>query len=113
MSLKPWEKSQLSNTAEASALMQEHWTEGSIKARIRQAAHDLRWSFSRASDVWYRKARRVDAHEMDRLREATKKQIRELANDHQELTDRLARMEAMLSTLVSSLAGGASDRPEP
>ncbi|GGE18366.1 hypothetical protein GCM10011390_41960 [Aureimonas endophytica] len=105
MSQKSWEKSQLSNVAEASALMQAHWAAGSVKDRIRQAAREMRWSFSRASDLWYGKARRIDAHELDALRAATQQEFEEAANEYREVADRLARLEAMFVAFVEAQAG--------
>jgi hypothetical protein len=40
----------------------------SVKAAIRRAANKLGWPHSRVKNVWYREARRIDAHEMDALR---------------------------------------------
>jgi hypothetical protein len=40
-----------------------------VKAAIRRAAQALGFSFSRAKDIWYEDARRIDASEMDALRE--------------------------------------------
>jgi hypothetical protein len=43
---------------------------GSIKAAIRCASRRLEFSFTRTRDIWYGDARRIDAAEMDRLRQA-------------------------------------------
>lgn len=42
------------------------------KARINRTASLLGWEPSRTDDIWHRKARRIDAHEMDALRTITK-----------------------------------------
>jgi hypothetical protein len=41
----------------------------SVKSAIRRAAHRLGWHWGRAKSVWYQEARRIDAHEMDALRQ--------------------------------------------
>lgn len=41
------------------------------KARIARTAQLLGWTFSRAHEVWYKLARRIEAHEMDQLRRLT------------------------------------------
>src|ERR1700759_3720229 len=40
-----------------------------VKAAIRRASQRLDIPFSRVRDIWYGDARRIDAHEMDRLRQ--------------------------------------------
>lgn len=40
----------------------------SIKIAIGRAADKLGWGYSRTRDVWYGRARRIDATEMDALR---------------------------------------------
>jgi hypothetical protein len=42
----------------------------SVKAAIRCASRRLGLSFTRTRDIWYGDARRIDAAEMDRLRQA-------------------------------------------
>lgn len=99
----------------ASALLQEMWPSGQVKARIRKAAQDLGWSFTRTQDLWYAQAHRIDGRESIRIlqekakREAARdaamnRRVEELANEHAKLTDSLARLEAMLSQVVSRLA---------
>ena len=43
-----------------------------VKVLIAQAARRLGWSYSRTFDVYYQKARRIDAAEMDALRKAAR-----------------------------------------
>jgi hypothetical protein len=40
----------------------------SIKARIARAATRLGWTYRRTEDIWRREARRIEAFEMDQLR---------------------------------------------
>lgn len=45
----------------------------SVKAAISRAARKLSFGYGRSRDIWYSRARRIDADEMDALRrEATK-----------------------------------------
>jgi hypothetical protein len=41
------------------------------KARMMRTTELLGWTYSRVHDVWYKIARRIDAHEMDQLRALT------------------------------------------
>ena len=47
-----------------------------IETLIRNAARRVGLSFSRARDIWYGNARRIDADEMDRLRGAVAEHYR-------------------------------------
>lgn len=82
------------------------------KHRLASAARVLRWSYSRAKAVMYGEARIIKANEMDQLCRAAKvqRQVRKIADDHEELTDRLARMEAMLASLMARVDGGTTDQ---
>lgn len=42
-----------------------------VKAAIRRASRRLAFPYTRTKDIWYGDARRIDACEMDRLREET------------------------------------------
>lgn len=44
-----------------------------VKAAIRRASQRLDIPFSRVRDIWYGDARRIDAHEMDKLRQEAEK----------------------------------------
>lgn len=46
----------------------------SVKAAINRVARRLGWPPNRTKDVWYRRARRIDAFEMDLLRREAEKQ---------------------------------------
>lgn len=66
------ERSEMSSVAEASTLIRRaaepRPVGDSVKAAIRRAARRIGLSFTRAKDIWYGDARRIDAHEMDALR---------------------------------------------
>lgn len=67
------EKSEMSSVAEASLLIRKvaepRPVGDKVKAAIRRAAQMLGFPFSRAKDIWYEDARRIDPVEMDALRE--------------------------------------------
>lgn len=67
----------MSSVAEASTLLKrlvaDEPTGTKIKGLIDAAAKKVGWKFSRTKDVWYEDARRIDAHEMDRLRDVIAK----------------------------------------
>lgn len=46
----------------------------SVQDAINQLARKLRWGFARTKAIWYREARRIDAHEMDQLRRLASEQ---------------------------------------
>jgi hypothetical protein len=109
------ENSEMSDAAYAQDLMRgfvESRPGANLKQKLGSAAAALKWTHSRAKTVLYGEARRIDSREMEALRKAAKikKQIGEAANEYTELRDRLARMEAMLSTLVSHVAGETAHR---
>jgi hypothetical protein len=69
---KSSELSAMSSVNEASALVQRvagPLEAGGIKAAIGRAARRLGFRYSRTKDIWYGDARRIDASEIDRLRE--------------------------------------------
>jgi hypothetical protein len=76
----------------------------SVKAAIGRAARRLGWSYSRAKDVWYGGARRIDVAEMDRLRSSAEDQ-----KNNEAIADEIDRLRARLSRLERQLdrRGGA------
>lgn len=46
-----------------------------VKAAIHRASRQLNWPFSRTREIWYGNARRIDAQEMDRLRQAAPRTV--------------------------------------
>ena len=62
-----------SSVSEAQTLVQRvaapRGVSDSVKAAIVRAARRLNFPFSRTRDIWYGHARRIEAAEMDRLRE--------------------------------------------
>jgi hypothetical protein len=67
------ERSDMSSVSEAQTLVQRvaapRGVSDSVKAAIVRAARRLDFPFTRTRDIWYGHARRIEAAEMDRLRE--------------------------------------------
>ncbi len=75
------------------------WTEGErMKAVIDRTSRLCRLTYWRTSDLWYRKARRVEDHEMRQIAEALLiKKEKAARNELHELKLRLAKLEATLN----------------
>lgn len=88
------------NAADALRELAEPWPSGSsVKEAINRASRLSRLSYWRCSDIWYRKARRIDAAEMTAIGDAVAhKREKEARNELQELRTRLAKLEARLAT---------------
>ena len=65
-----------------------------VKVLIAQAARRLGWSHSRTFDVYYQKARRIDAAEMDALREQARQRAE--GNGREEYADVTAYLRAVM-----------------
>lgn len=64
---------------------------------IERAAKLCGLEYWRAFDIWYRKARRIDAHEAFQITEALRiKREKAVANEYHELKARLAKLESSL-----------------
>src|SRR5213595_2540815 len=67
----------------------------SIKAAIVRTARRLGFSYTRTRDIWYGNARRIDAAEMDRLREYAGRREAQIAIENMVvLRERLASTDA-------------------
>jgi phytoene/squalene synthetase len=64
-----------------------------VKAAIRRASQRLDLPFSRVRDMWYGDARRIDAHEMDRLRRVA---------ENAELAQAVAGIEVLRNRMLES-----------
>jgi hypothetical protein len=68
------------------------------KSVIGRAAKCAGFSYSRAFEIWYGRARRIEEFETEALKEALEKRRREIArNEFHELKIRMARLEARLA----------------
>ncbi len=74
---------------------------GNIKSRIAAAARVTGLSYWRAWDLWYGKARRIDAHEADAIRNAKKLRGEQSAHDLQAVA---VEMEALAERLTALAA---------
>lgn len=69
-----------------------------IKRAIKRAADAAGLHYWRAFDIWYGKARRIDADEADRIRAAVQhKSEEEARHEYQDLRTRLLKMESRLA----------------
>lgn len=125
------EGSEMSSAAEASTLLRvvagPREASDKIKSLIRRAARRLHWSPSRTKDVWYQDARRIDATEMDQLRdvavqveiETTKQRLLAMRNGlaatdpqfHRETIDALERALRGMGCEVDALGLRQDRRP--
>jgi replicative DNA helicase len=113
LALKEWDMSQISWEARVSALtleasemlrrLSEPAVAGDkVKAQISRAARAAGLSYWRAFDLWYGKARRIDAHELDaiRLAQASRQQrsgdraheLKTIAEELEAIAGRLSRL---------------------
>lgn len=74
------------------------WPDGDkLKRKIDRAARAAGLHYWRAFDIWYGKARRIDAHEAEQINEALRlKREKAVANEYHELKARLAKLESAL-----------------
>ncbi len=63
------EVSKMSSVIEASTLIRVIGGDGPVKSAVYRASRKLGWAHSRTKDIWYKNARRINAEEMDRLRQ--------------------------------------------
>jgi len=79
--------------------LSEPWERGDrTKAAIARAAQRAGLSYWRAFDIWYGKARRIEAHEAQRIAKAVdNKRIEGARNELHELRARLSRLESLLA----------------
>jgi hypothetical protein len=89
----------LTGAAAALKELAEPWSPGDrIKRLIERAARRAGLPYWRAFDIWYGKARRIEAFERAAIGDALDKKRREAArNELHELRTRLARLESLLA----------------
>jgi hypothetical protein len=78
--------------------LSEPWDRGDkIKRAIERSARAAGLSYSRAFEIWYGRARRIEQSELLRIQEALDdKNRRDTRNELSELRLRLARLESLL-----------------
>jgi hypothetical protein len=89
--------------SDAAAMLRElsyPWGPGErIKSVIDRTSRMCRLSYWRTSDIWYRKARRVEPHEIEQIAEALRiKNEKAARNELHDLKLRLSKLETLLST---------------
>lgn len=94
MSQKSWERAVTVLALEAAqGLKRIARSPEPTKTRIARAARAVGISYWRAFDLWYGKARRIDAAEMDAIRRAEMEAARA---EYRELVARIERLDAAL-----------------
>lgn len=71
-----------------------------VKAQISRAARAAGLSYWRAFDLWYGKARRIDAHELDAIRSAEAERAQRSGNRAHELKAVAEELEAIAKRLA-------------
>jgi hypothetical protein len=69
-----------------------------VKAAILRSSRRLGFLFTRTKDIWYGDARRIDAAEMDRLRQGA---------EHAELAHAVAGIEVLRNTMLTARSPAA------
>ena len=93
------------------ALKQLGGTDGLMKERVARAAKAAGLSASRAFDIWYGKARRIEPHEETAILSALveKRLADDEKNELHALKISLARLETQLSQTQAALARAQAD----
>lgn len=88
----------------SAALKQLGGADGLKKERVARAAKDAGLSASRAFDIWYGKARRIEPHEETAILSAlVEKRLADEKNELHALKISLARLETQLSQTQAAL----------
>lgn len=68
-----------------------------VQSAIVRAARVTGIPYPRTFNIWYRRARRIDAHEAEQINEALRlKREKAVANEYHDLKARLAKLESRL-----------------
>jgi hypothetical protein len=81
----------------------------SVKSLIGRAARSAGLTYSRAYELWYGRARRIDAHELDGVRARLQAQRDEA--DRSRFREEIAEIHARLARLEGVDAGSAAPPP--
>jgi hypothetical protein len=100
--------------SDAASMLQElslPWGPGErIKTIIDRAARLAHLKYSRTYEIWYRRARRIEPHEMQQITEALQaKKERAARNELHDLKLRLAKLEAALNAGHADFSRGDID----
>jgi hypothetical protein len=91
----------MSDAAEGLRELAAPWPGGErVKTVIERAARRANMKFSRAYEIWYGRARRIEDYERKAIAEALDRKRREAArNELQELRTSITRLEARLASI--------------
>jgi len=80
--------------------LSEPWRCGDrVKSAIDRAAKEAGIPYARAREIWYGNARRIEAHELEKIQQALHRKRNKVAkNELLELKARIARLESLLSS---------------
>lgn len=81
-----------------------------VKARIARAARAAGLSYWRTFDLWYGKARRIDAHEADAIRTARAKRAESRSHELTALATDLEALAERMSALAAQAGGTEAER---
>lgn len=81
---------------------------GSVKERISRAARRTGLAYWRVFDLWYGKARRIDAHEIETVRSKQEQEEAFRAETDELLAQVLARVAALEAALADQRADAAA-----
>ncbi len=97
--------------AEALRQLADPWPRGEkVQAAIARAARLAGLGFSRAFEIWYGRARRIEDAERARIEHALAKRRREIArNELHDIKTKILRFEAMLTSLDPEFHREAAD----
>lgn len=90
----------LNDPADGLRYLSEPWAAGErVKAAIARAAKLARLNYWRSFDIWYRKARRIEAFEIDAILDAIQaKETKAIRDEIRDVRARLLRLESILVT---------------
>lgn len=102
----------MSDAASMLRELSEPWPSGEyVRSAIGRAARLAQLTYWRASDIWYRKARRVEPFEIEQITNALRiKNERAARNELHELKSRLAVLEARLNAGDADFYRPVTDR---
>jgi hypothetical protein len=89
----------------------EPWRCGdTVKSAINRVSKETGLSHTRIRDIWYGDARRIDAHEIEKIEAAERrKQIKVAKDEYAQLRTQMARLEAMLRSIDPDFHSEAVD----
>jgi hypothetical protein len=81
-----------------------------VKSQIARAARAAGLSYWRAFDLWYRKARRIEAQELEAIRAAAARRSQEKNNEFAAIADDFEALAERVSRLAAGSDRASADR---